>query len=69
LWNSFKSATSPWLAQYFGIRQRKAPGRAENSVESRLKRRRAIVSLRRWLHEPLTTQQKRTQENQRRSMG
>jgi general secretion pathway protein A len=69
LWNSFKSATPPWLAQYFSIRQRSAPGRAENSVESRLKRRRAIASLRRWLHEPLTTQQKRTREHQRRSMG
>jgi general secretion pathway protein A len=67
-WNSFKSATPPWLTRAFGIRQQK-PHKHSQEVASRVRRRRVILSLRRWLHEPLNTQQKRTENGRRRSTG
>src|SRR5712672_1049012 len=68
-WTSFASAIPPWLARPLGINQQAARRPAHNAAASRVKRRRAILSLRRWLHEPLTTEQKRTQGNQGRSAG
>jgi general secretion pathway protein A len=65
LWTSFKSATPPWLAKSPGMRQQK-PHKHSQEQASRAKRRRAILSLRRWLHEPLNTQQKRTERGHRR---
>jgi len=66
-WHAFKSAIQPWPNQRVGIHQADARKRAQSAAASRANRRRAILSLRRWLHEPLTTQQKRTHGNQRRS--
>jgi general secretion pathway protein A len=66
-WHAFKSAIRPWPNQHVDIHQADARKRAKSAAASRASRRRAIFSLRRWLHEPLTTQQKRTRENQRRS--
>src|SRR5882724_8647978 len=68
-WTSFASAIPPWLARPLGINQQAARRPAQTAAASRLKRRRAILSLRRWLHEPLTTEQKRTQGNHGRSVG
>jgi len=69
LWSSFASALPPWLAGPRGINQHVPRKRAQSAATSQVKRRRAILSLRRWLHEPETTQQKRTQGNQRQSIG
>jgi len=66
-WHAFKSAIPPRLNQRLGIHQTEARKRVQSAAVSRANRRRAILSLRRWLHEPLTTQQKRTHGNQRRS--
>ncbi len=66
-WRAFKSAMLSWLSQRSGIHQPESRKRAQSAAASRANRRRAILSLRRWLHEPLTTQQKRTHGNQRRS--
>jgi hypothetical protein len=68
-WTSFASAIPPWLARPLGINQQAARRPAQAAAASRVKRRRAILSLRRWLHEPVTTDQKRTQGNQGRSAG
>jgi len=68
-WTSFASAIPPWLARPLGINQQAARRPAQTAAASRVKRRRAILSLRRWLHEPLTTEQKRTQGNHGRSVG
>ncbi len=67
-WTSLASAMPPWLAGRLGINQYVAPKRTQTDA-SRVKRRRGILSLRRWLHQPLTTQPKRTQGNQSRSVG
>jgi general secretion pathway protein A len=71
-WRAFKSAIPPWLNQHLGalnermdIHQTEAHKRAQTSAATRANRRRAILSLRRWLHEPLPTEQKRTHGNQR----
>jgi general secretion pathway protein A len=66
---SFRSAMPPWLTDHFGIPQPESRKRAQPSTASPVKRRRAIFSLRRWLHAPLTNQPKRTGGNQRRSVG
>jgi general secretion pathway protein A len=68
-WTSFASAIPPWLARPLGINQHAARRPTQAAAASRVKRRRAILSLRRWLHEPLTTEQKRTHGNQGRSAG
>ncbi len=68
-WTSFASAIPPWLARPLGINQQAARRPSHTAAASRVKRRRAILSLRRWLHEPVTTDQKRTQGNQGRSAG
>jgi len=68
-WASFASAIPPWLARPLGINQQAARRPTQTAAASRVKRRRAILSLRRWLHEPLTTEQKRTQGNHGRSVG
>jgi hypothetical protein len=68
-WASFTSAVPPWLAQRVGIKLRATRKHAQAVATSRDKHRRGILSLRRWLHEPLTTQQKRTHGNQGRSVG
>ena len=65
-WNGFKSAMPPRLARYLGV-----PPETQKHVSRaapRVKRPRGIMSLRRWLHEPLhTAQRKRTEGSQRRS--
>jgi general secretion pathway protein A len=66
---SVRSAMPPWLTNHFGIPQPESRKRAQPSAASPVKRRRAIFSLRRWLHAPLTNRPKRTGENQRRSVG
>jgi general secretion pathway protein A len=67
-WNRFKSALPTRLSQYLRIRETETGQRASTRGSSRAKRPRGIISLRRWLHEPLnTTQRKRTEGNQRRS--
>lgn len=67
-WNSFKSALPLRVIQFLGIRQTQTGQRAAKTGSPRTKRPRGIISLRRWLHEPLnTTQRKRTEGNQRRS--
>jgi type II secretory pathway predicted ATPase ExeA len=63
-WISFTSAMPPWLARPLGMNSHVRRRRAQSAVASRVKRRRSILTLRKWLHEPLTTQQKRTQGNQ-----
>jgi len=63
-WTSFVSAMPPWLARALGINSHAPRKRVQSVVASRVKRRRGILSLRRWLHEPLTTQQKRTHGHQ-----
>jgi len=68
-WTAFASAMPPWLAEPLGINRHAARKPAQTAAASRVKRRRAILSLRKWLHEPLTTQQKRSEGNQRRSVG
>jgi hypothetical protein len=68
-WASFTSGMPRWLAEPLGIRQNAAHKRTSAAAASQVKRRRATLSLRRWLHESLTTQQKRTSGNQRRSLG
>lgn len=68
-WTSFTSAMPRRLAELLAINQHAARKRAPTAGASRLQRRRTILSLRRWLHEPLTTQQKRTAGNQHRSAG
>jgi general secretion pathway protein A len=69
LWTSFTSATPGWIAKGFGIRQPQPHKHSQEVLASRASRRRAILSLRRWLHEPLNTQQKRTESARRRSCG
>ena len=54
-----------WLSQHFNTHQTEARKRA---ASSRANRRRTILSLRRWLHEPLTNQRKGSRGNQRRSI-
>jgi general secretion pathway protein A len=69
LWTSCKSATQPWLAKASGIRQQQPHKHSQELLASRAKRRRAILSLRRWLHAPLNTQQKRTESTRHHSTG
>jgi type II secretory pathway predicted ATPase ExeA len=66
-WQSFKSAMPPWLVEPLGIHQHKTHNRAQSAAASRANRRRAMMYLRRWLHEPLSTQRKRAHTNPRRS--
>jgi general secretion pathway protein A len=68
-WRAFKSAVPPWLTQRLGFRETESRKSVESHASSRPNRRRAILSVRRWLHEPLTTQQKRTHGNPRRSVS
>jgi general secretion pathway protein A len=65
-WRAFKSAIPLWLNRRSGIHETESRKRAQSVAASRANRRRAILSLRRWLHEPLPTEQKRTHGNQRR---
>jgi general secretion pathway protein A len=66
-WDSFKSAMPSSLAHYFGPRrQETTPKRAQQRASSpHAKRPRGIISLRRWLRQPLTSQHKRTEGSQR----
>jgi general secretion pathway protein A len=65
-WGTFKSAMPSSLAQWFGLRHQETAKRAQQRVISpHAKRPRGIISLRRWLHEPHTSQRKRTEGNQR----
>jgi general secretion pathway protein A len=59
-WRKFKSAMPPWLGKSLGIRQRQANKRTQSAGSSRASRQRAVLYLRRWLHEPLNTQRKRS---------
>jgi hypothetical protein len=67
LWQWFKSATPSWLAERLGIRQHKPHNRAQSAAAERANRRRAMMYLRRWLHEPLSSERKRAHTNPRRS--
>jgi general secretion pathway protein A len=69
IWRSLKNAIPSRLLQVLGTQRRVTPRHVKTGVPSGAKRPRAIVSLRRWLHEPLTTQHKRTQGNQRRLLS
>jgi general secretion pathway protein A len=67
-WNSFKSAVPTRFAQYLGTGKMETHRRVSRTVSPRAKRPRGISSLRRWLHEPLNTaQRKRTEGNHHRS--
>jgi len=66
-WRALKSAVPQWLIQRLGIRETRGR-KSESRASSRANRRRAILSVRRWLHEPLTSQQKRAHGNPRRSV-
>ncbi|MCU1242062.1 MAG: ATPase [Candidatus Acidoferrum typicum] len=66
-WQRFKSAMPPWLAEPLGIHQLKTHNRAQSGASSRTNRRRTIMDLRRWLHQPLNSQRKRAHTNPRRS--
>lgn len=66
-WQRFKSSMPPWLAEPLGIHQPKTHSRAQAAAAARANRRRAMMYLRRWLHEPLNGQRKRAQANPRRS--
>lgn len=68
-WTYFKFVIRPSLADRLSERQRESRRSTQVTAAPRIRRRRAILSLRRWLHEPLTTQQKRTEGNQRGSLG
>lgn len=68
-WTYLKFAIRPPLADRLGERQHESRRTTQVTAASRVRRHRAIFSLRRWLHEPLTTQQKRTEGNQRGSLG
>lgn len=63
LWNSFWTALSTKLAQR--SRTDQEPD-AKGGQPARANRRRAIISLRRWLHEPLASQRKTLPRNRRR---
>jgi general secretion pathway protein A len=57
-WRACKSSAAG-LLQRFDIGQEKLlPRRNQTAIPGRAKRQRAIVSLRRWLHEPLSSQRK-----------
>jgi general secretion pathway protein A len=64
-WQRLKSTMPPWLAEPLGIHQHKTHNRAQSAPASRANRHRAMMYLRRWLHEPLSTQRKREQPNSR----
>jgi hypothetical protein len=66
-WQQLRSAMPAWLAEPLGIRQAKTQSPAQRAAAGRANRRRAMVYLRRWLHEPLSSQRKRAQANSRRS--
>jgi len=66
-WRRLKSAMPPWLAQLLGNQQPKPHNRASRGASLRANHPRAMMYLRRWLHEPLTTQRKRAHTNQRHS--
>jgi general secretion pathway protein A len=62
-WQACKSATPPWLS---GSPQQEPPQRVHGAAPSPANRRRAITSLRRWLHQPFINQRKADQRNQHR---
>jgi hypothetical protein len=66
-WQRFKSSLPPWLAKPLGIHKAKPHSRAQSAAAARANRRRAIMYLRRWLHQPLNGVRKRVQANPRRS--
>jgi type II secretory pathway predicted ATPase ExeA len=66
-WQRFKSAMPPCLAEPLGIPQPKTHSRAQSTAAARANRRRAMMYLRRWFHQPLNSQRKRAQTNPRRS--
>jgi general secretion pathway protein A len=68
-WTYLKFVIPPSLADRLSERQHESRRTTQVTAASRIRRRRAILSLRRWLHEPLTTQPKRTEGNQRGSLG
>jgi general secretion pathway protein A len=62
-WQRVKSAMPPWLAQHLGIHQPKTHNPAPSATSLRTDRRRTMLDLRRWLHEPLNTQRKRARRS------
>ena len=66
-WQRFKSSMPLWLAKPLGIHQAKTHSRERGAAAARANRRRAMMYLRRWLHEPLNNHRKRAQANPRRS--
>jgi hypothetical protein len=67
-WRAFKATTLPWLTK-LSIDRRQLQERARGTHAPRINRPRAIASLRKWLHKPLTSQRKRMEGNQRRSIN
>jgi hypothetical protein len=68
-WRDLKTSVRPWLSQPFRFYRRLVTNRAQDAPHPRAARRRPIVSLRRWLHEPLTSQRKRMEGTQQRRVN
>jgi hypothetical protein len=67
-WRACQSAAAGLLNRFDIGQEKKLPARRnQTAASSRAKRQRAILSLRRWLHEPLTTQRKVTRAHRRHS--
>jgi type II secretory pathway predicted ATPase ExeA len=64
-WHQLKSAMPPWIAEPLGI-DRQNPHQEQSAAASQIDRRRTMMYLRRWLHEPLNTQRKRSHTSHRR---
>lgn len=65
-WYRVKSAMPPWLAKTFRVDRQAPKNRAQTAAAAQANRRRAMMYLRRWLHEPLNTERKRSQTSTRR---
>jgi hypothetical protein len=65
-WRRLKAAMPQWLAEPLGIRQQELRNPTPSAAKSEANRRRAIMYLRRWLHEPANTQRKRSNTSTRR---
>lgn len=65
-WRRVRAMLPAWIAEPRGeAQQQKSRNRARKTPANRANRPRAILYLRRWLHQPLETQQKRSHSNSR----
>jgi general secretion pathway protein A len=66
-YDRLRAALPPWLAEPLGISQKQNSHiRGQSAAASQASRRRTMMYLRRWLHEPLNSQRKRTHTSTRR---